>query len=386
MAAARPSGPIRYRVAEIEVTAERAGSLTMELTYVAPGAMWRPSYRAVLDAATGEINLGVEAVVTQSTGEDWVGVSLRLSTASPSQGVEPPELASLLLRPVEVMALRSKATGARETGLRIADGDGSPRSGSFGDNLNLDSIEESEVLTAGAAAEPGAAQGGFASIRSPSEAEQRGAGISTSAYNVSFEVPGTSDVPADGRDHRVGLSHESLAGDVSYRAVPALNEAAFLIVKTKAPAGYPLLSGGVRVFAGGAFLGSFPIAETGPGEEVTLPFGVDNRIRVERTPLPQSREQKGIVGKDRVITYAFRSTVTNLRDQAVRVTLEDRIPVSEDERVEVELGRDTTLGHREVEDRPGILEWDLDLAAGEKRELLLTWSVRFPKELVVPGI
>lgn len=207
-----------------------------------------------------------------------------------------------------------------------------------------------------------------------------------SAYNVAFEVPGRSDVPADGSDHRVGLRQETLKGEVAYRTVPAMNAAAYMVAKTTAPAGYPLLAGSVRAFAGAAYLGAFPLDEAGPGEELTLPFGVDNRIKVERVPLPQSRSREGFVGKDKQIAYAFKTTVENLRDKPVTVVVEDRVPVSEDERIVVERGKATTPGFQEAADRPGILEWTLTLAPKEKRDIVLDYTVRFPKDLMVPGL
>ncbi|HXI04055.1 MAG TPA: carboxypeptidase regulatory-like domain-containing protein [Candidatus Saccharimonadales bacterium] len=57
--------------------------------------------------------------------------------------------------------------GARETGLQYRLDGGNitdPASGKFGQNLNIDAIEEIEVITAGAGAEYGRADGGFANI------------------------------------------------------------------------------------------------------------------------------------------------------------------------------------------------------------------------------
>ncbi len=57
--------------------------------------------------------------------------------------------------------------GARETGLQYRLDGGNitdPASGTFGQNLNIDAIEEIEVITAGAGAEYGRADGGFANI------------------------------------------------------------------------------------------------------------------------------------------------------------------------------------------------------------------------------
>ncbi len=358
--AARPAGPIRTRIATLEVEARQAGALTLQLEYLAPRASWRPSYRASLDAATGEVSLTSEAVVTQRTGEDWEGVSLRLSTASPARGVKPPELPPWLLRPIEP---------------RVAGGFGQMKRAAPAGERMLDAAPEPEALEAALAGE-----------MMEEEADRLQAEIVRSAYNLAFEVPGRSDVLSDGTDHRVGLRQDTLQGTVEYRAVPSVNQAAFMVAKTKAPEGYPLLAGPVRVFAGGAYLGSFPVQETGPGAELALPFGIDNRIKVERVPLPQARERTGIFGRERQIAYGFRTTVENLRDESVKLVLEERIPVSEDERIEVEPGRETTPGWTEVKERPGILEWALEIEPRGKREVTLAYTVRFPREMRIPGI
>jgi len=366
LAAARPAGAIRTKSATVEVEAKQAGSLTLRLAYLVPGASWNPSYRASLDAATGAVSLVSEAVVQQKTGEDWGGVTLRLSTAAPARGVKPPEMTSLLLRPVEIVARQAALGGAFGRGVPEAP--------------PAPSMVQMESKAAGAEEDEQA--GAFQEV----ESERREAGVVHSAYNVAFEVPGRSEVPADGRDHRVGLRQEALQGSIAYRAVPALNAAAFMMAKTRAPAGYPLLAGPVRVFASGAYLGVFPLEETGPGSELTLPFGIDNRIAVERTPLPQARGRSGIFGKERRIAYAFRTTIENLRDGKVTVVVEDRVPVSEDERIKVEPGEGTTPGFIEAPDRPGILEWTFALDPREKREVVLEYAVRFPKDLFVPGL
>jgi uncharacterized protein (TIGR02231 family) len=142
----------------------------------------------------------------------------------------------------------------------------------------------------------------------------------------------------------------------------------------------------VRVFAGGAYLGSFHLEEKGPGVELTLPFGIDNRIEVVRVPLPKSEGRQGLGGKHREIEFAFRTQLHNLLDRPVTLVLEDRIPISEDERVVVELGKETTPGFEDSPRRPGVKIWTLDLAAGEKREIDLAYSVRYPRELFVPGL
>ncbi len=353
LATLRPAADIRSRAAAVEVETKRAGTTTLRLAYVAPGAGWRPAYRASLDAATGTVHLVAEAVVRQGTGEDWSGVRLRLSTASPARGVEPPLLMSLLLRPVTMQGGFAKVEQDEAVSGRV-----------YQNVLSL------------APGVPAA----------PEEAAAQEAEIVRSAYNVAFEVPGTSDVPADSREHRVVLRSESLPGRIVHRVVPALAPAAYLTSVTTVPAAYPLLAGPVRVFAEGAYLGSYGLAEAGPGSEVTIPFGVDNRIEVVRVPQPREESREGASGKQHEIDFAFRTKVINRLDRTATVLLEDRVPVSEDERIVVEVDKGTTPGSRPSERRPGVLLWTFDLAPSETREIVLDYRVRYPRDLFVPDL
>lgn len=70
----------------------RGGQVTMQVSYLTPGASWTPRYDARYDIGSGRVRLDLAGQVRQNTGEDWEGVSLVLSTATPQQGLNPPEL------------------------------------------------------------------------------------------------------------------------------------------------------------------------------------------------------------------------------------------------------------------------------------------------------
>src|SRR5688572_19438889 len=79
---ARIKGSARdSRTLAISVSASSAGSL--RASYQVPNARWRPAYRASLDSAGSRVELERTATVTQQTGEDWSGVSLKLATGQP---------------------------------------------------------------------------------------------------------------------------------------------------------------------------------------------------------------------------------------------------------------------------------------------------------------
>jgi uncharacterized protein (TIGR02231 family) len=357
----RPSGAIRSRSAIVEVEARSSGKLTLRLAYLAPGSSWRPSYRATLDAATGEVTLISEGVVQQSTGEDWSDIQLQLSSASPSVGVEPPMLVSWVLRPAVVGFVEGDVM-ERVVARAVAD---APVPGRYYQNV----LELAPGIQDGA--EPAVQEQGT---------------IIRSAYNVAFRVPGVSSVPADGSDHRVVLVQQTLAANLVHRTVPGLEDRAYLTAVTTSPKDYPLLAGRVRAFVGGAYLGSFPLKDTGPGVELTLPFGIDNRIEIVRVPEPQMKGRSGITGRYRTVERTHRTLIHNLLGRETTLVLEERLPVSEDERIEVKLGTGTTPGFKDSPRRPGVKLWTLTLAAGEERELRFDYSVKYPRELNLPAL
>ena len=117
-----------------------------------------------------------------------------------------------------------------------------------------------------------------------------------------------------------------------------------------------------------------------------LPFGVDNRVEIVRVREPQSAGKNGFAGSKREVSHSFRTQVHNLRDVAVTIVLEERVPVSEDDRIDVQLDdRRTSAGYKDSPRRPGVKIWTFEIAAGVTREIVLAYSVKYPKEMYVPG-
>jgi hypothetical protein len=79
-------------VIRLESRGATSGPLRLRLTYFVAGARWAPAYTVRLDRTMTEATLELRAMVGQSSGEDWTDVALTLSTASPQQWTELPEL------------------------------------------------------------------------------------------------------------------------------------------------------------------------------------------------------------------------------------------------------------------------------------------------------
>ncbi|NVB37462.1 mucoidy inhibitor MuiA family protein [Pseudenhygromyxa sp. WMMC2535] len=90
----------------------------VELSYFVPGARWAPAYAIRLDRSMRSASLELRAMVGQATGEDWRDVALTLSTATPQQWTELPELKAVKIGrrqpPPAKTGWRSPPVGAAE--------------------------------------------------------------------------------------------------------------------------------------------------------------------------------------------------------------------------------------------------------------------------------
>jgi uncharacterized protein (TIGR02231 family) len=90
---------------ELQVEAREAGSLTLELVYRTPCALWRPEHLGRLREGVGperSLELVTWATVWQATGERWEAVTCRFSTARPARAASAPRATD------DVLVLRSK--------------------------------------------------------------------------------------------------------------------------------------------------------------------------------------------------------------------------------------------------------------------------------------
>src|SRR5690349_21677338 len=77
--------------ADVRIETPAGGRVEVRLSYLAYGASWQPRYDARVETSAFTVRLTQQALVSQRTGEDWMGVALALSTAQPSAAVTLPD-------------------------------------------------------------------------------------------------------------------------------------------------------------------------------------------------------------------------------------------------------------------------------------------------------
>src|SRR5258706_2852698 len=190
------SGARDLRTIAVGVSAEQPGEV--RVSYQVNGAGWRPAYRAGLDSAGSKVLLERQGAISQTTGEDWTNVKLKLSTGQPRLSPQGPEP-----RPWKLSVLEPRA--------------------------NVGAVSE---MSYRAAVAPAASKRQIADERkadAPVEVQ--------TTFATEFEVPGQVSLPSDGRKLTVSLAKLSLPAKMRLRVVPRLDAAAVVTPGAERPEG-----------------------------------------------------------------------------------------------------------------------------------------------------
>ncbi len=349
----KPGRATEARKVTVLIEAAKAGDFTLDLSYTVRNARWTPSYvvRAMPDA--GEAELALSAVVQQKSGESWEGVRMALSTSSPALDSKPVELQPWLLdiwvpRPV------ARSYDRAEEGVKM-------------------------MMAARPAAEMPAPP-----PPAPREAEIETAEVAESGLHVNFEIKRTVDVPSDGAPHKLPIDAPTVKVAYDYAAVPQSREAAYLRGGLTNTLAYPLLAGPADLFIGQDFVGSMSLPFTAAGDEAKVFFGEDGQIRIKTEQVKREKSGGGLLSKAEKLHLVRRITVQNLRKVPVTVDVADRLPVSQNAKIEVKDVGLTPAPAKKGEN--GLLNWTVSLAPQEKKEILIDFIIEYPKDATISGL
>jgi uncharacterized protein (TIGR02231 family) len=361
--AQRNADPPRKMEVRIDLAADAATPATLRVSYSVRGARWSPIYDARLDSGARDRKPSLELVrraeIVQNTGEDWQDVQLAVSTVRTAKGGNAPDLRPLIVRyPPRVLEQAQSMPAPPAPAVRS--------------------------LTPGAAGDALSARAPEAKLAKSMAAEEREAVVDTGGYQAVFRLPVRVSVAADegAKSFRVGAA--TITPDLLVRATPALDPTGFLEAGFKHGEDAPLLPGRIAIYRDGIFVGGGQMPLTAKEQPVRLGFGADDKIKIERTMMSQSEGSAGIITTLKTDQRDFKISVRNGHDAAVRVAIEDQLPVSEIEDVKVELLPGSTAPtEREVRNRRGVVAWSFEVGPGEARDIKFGWRVRWPSDKAV---
>ncbi|HZR85493.1 MAG TPA: mucoidy inhibitor MuiA family protein [Bradyrhizobium sp.] len=362
--AAKP--PAKFEV-RIDLAAEASAHANLRVSYTVRNARWAPLYDARLDTGAKDRKPALELVrraeVTQATGEDWSNVALAVSTARVARGGSAPDLNSLIVHYPQIVHAAPLGAASDLARSRSAMLDQQPAS----------------------APEPTPPAQAFAR-----KADEQQATAEISSFQAGFKIPGRVSVAAGEGAKALRISTVTVTPDLMIRSAPSVDPTAFLEASFVQSDDVPLLPGRVSIYRDGSFVGRARMTASAKDETVRLGFGADDKVKIERSVVKRSEGSAGlIVTTSKTDERSFKTSVRNGHDFPIKIAIEDQLPVSENEEIQVEMLPQTTPPTAtDVHDRRGVLQWAFEAKPGEVRDIAFAWRVRWPKDkgtVVIPA-
>ncbi len=354
----------------VTLQAQAPGPVTLELTYMLPGATWEPMHEVRTSSADPKaVEVVSYAAVSQTSGEDWGGAELSFSTQSTTQSVRIPELEALTLGDTHtatrvLTSQVSSFTRAQAAFVGQSHLWNTVRTRQQKHvNTNIEQVYRSnfEYLQT--------VQGRTVSLFE--SLEKRG----TTAH---FHAQRVQSVRGDGHPVRLLIGRNRFEATRRMVAAPEQSLNAAITLSMTNTADGPLLPGKVARYLDGTFLGMTDIDFIAKGEPFSLFLAVADHLKMSRQ---LDRKLSTLVRKTRnQMQVAFIVTVENLSNEAATFTLADRVPVSENKDIRVDK---IAIAPAVKPDTQGIVRWELTLKPGEKREFRIGYQVEYPSELVL---
>jgi len=203
--------------------------------------------------------------------------------------------------------------------------------------------------------------------------------IMRSGMNKIFKCPRRETVRTGGEPEKVSIGTFDFESQLSLISRPKIIEGVFRQIEFANTSEVPLLPGPASIFSEAGFLGHTSFTELiMPGNEFDLAFGRDNNFKVERKAI---RSKNSFKGDKRKKEETIQITVENMGSRTRSVKLEEPTPVSQDNRIKVDVGK--------IEPKPdksgvnGIGEWTFEIPANASDTVLIEFEIEYPSDLTV---
>ncbi len=327
----------------ISVSSTKQVNGKLKLSYVVMNAGWYPSYDIRVDDISAPASIIYKANIYQNTGIDWKDVKVSLSNASPMTAGALPTLYPWFIdfyNPPVYRALKGKAAGIQVSQAR---------------EMKSEALSMDEVFAEEAAPVP--------------------VTITESAISFSFDINVPQTILSNGKPETAELQRMTVPAAFRYESVPKVNPSAYLVGYLTGWEKYNLLAGGTNIYFNNTFTGKGQINTAELTDSLTVSLGADNMVTIKREKRIDFSSQK-LIGVNKVITSSYLISIRNNKKQAIDLKMHDQIPLSQNSNITVEASE---LSGGKLNASTGEIIWNLKIAPQETKEIILTYSVKYPK-------
>lgn len=362
---------------------ETAASNAVQFSYLVNGADWSPQYNLKADADAERVRIEYNAVVHQSSGEDWTNAALALSTAVPALVASPPELEPMKIGLISG-EVRYRAAASNKKPVQVAEQPGmqkqdfyayTDRTKQFGTLIQSRRSNIAKGIKAQQKLNTIAISNQMiefeADKRMVRRLQQQAIAVRrTGGVSVMYSLPGKLTLPSKSDQQLVTIASLDTPAEFVFVAAPLLTDYVYLQADITNDSDTILLPGKADMFRSGEFVGNADMKLVTIGQSFTIGFGVDSQIQVTREF--KDKKTDSFLG-NRIDENYYRLAIDNYYDKPVALRLTERLPWTENKELAIELTNvshplSTNAEYLRTERDKGILRWDLQLAPNTTSE------------------
>ena len=341
----------------VQIMAQKAEEAKFDISYYAPNAGWTPSYEMRVKSVDNSFKLGYKALIFQSTGLDWKQIPLTLSTSNPNQTNATPLLQAWYLQQYVPQLYGNIQTAKRQALMNSVQ------------TLN-------EVVVTGYNSKE------FNINDEKSKDVSNYLKVNESQLYTSFDIDLPYDIPSDGTGYSVNIKEEDIKATYKHYAVPKLDKDAFLMAEISDWENLDLLPGQANIIMDGKYIGKSFIDPNSTLDTLNINLGRDKRVSIKRVTIKNTEKVK-IKGDNKTESFSYEIVVKNNKKQPINLLLKDQFPLSNDKEIEVALVND---GEAEINTEIGVLNWKLNIPAGESKSKQFSYTVKYPKTKIIGNL
>jgi uncharacterized protein (TIGR02231 family) len=327
----------------------------IDLSYLAANAGWTPLYDIRSEATTGKISLTYKAQVQQNTGLDWNDVKLSISTNNPYANKTKPTLNPWYIDYQEYrQKLDEKAKMQRSDAFYMETAPGAVSN--YGFNANFSAKVKDDALTS-----------------------EQFTTVVQQLIAAEFQIDLNYSIASDNQIRMVLVKQAELNTSFKYYSVPKLDPGVYLVAQMTKLDELQLVPAKANIFFDGTYIGETYIDPTTLDDTLNLSLGRDPNIIVKRTLLKNQSKER-IVQDKKERNFAYNVEVKNLKSSPIELVIQDQIPLTTNPDIVIEK---SDLGKGQLDEKTGLLEWDLKLKSKETQEFKYDFRIRHSKDKMI---
>jgi len=192
---------------------------------------------------------------------------------------------------------------------------------------------------------------------------------------MEYQIQSKMTIPTDGMDHRVQIDNFELNASYEYHTAPKIDPAIFLAAQVTGWEKLNLLSGESNIYFDGTYIGKSYIDVNSTKDTLSFSFGKDAKVIVERTKV-KDKSSKKVIGSRQKYEVTWEIRMRNNGGAAIPIVVKDQFPISTNNDIKV---RNGDFGTAKLDEKTGILVWNLNLPLGGSQNLQFGYSVDYQK-------